>query len=88
MLHRKAIIVKMVPCIKKNEHVLDMPLGMWGNSLSSLECFKHGELAAKCFINEQTPYSFINVMASNHAIKLTNKGTKARAIPSWPQPSR
>ena len=35
--------------------------------------FKHDELA--CFFSEWCPYTFINVLASNHVIELVNTGT-------------
>ena len=49
---------------------------MWQTLIVFIGMLPHDEPAAERLIKELTPNSFINVMASNHAIiKLINTGT-------------
>ena len=81
------INVKMVLYIKENKLIIDISLDMC-ILLSDIATVDRRSVFATCvvfqvmrLISERCPYTVINVLASNHAIKLVNNGTGTCILP-------
>ena len=77
------INVKMVTCVKTNEHILNISLDVCLAMILSLDdgCGQSSTVFLSCsvsslqhFISENS-YRFTNMMASHHSIEFINAGT-------------
>ena len=80
----KLMSIKMVPYVKEKELILDISLNICipflilrqlivNSVITTFVVFQHDTLTH--FVNEWSPYTFLNILDSNHTIELINTGT-------------
>ena len=83
MLGAKVVQFKMMPCVKKNGHILDISLDMCPTMHHPLVTATANHLQHICYLAEYACsiltmseiHSFANMIASNNTIKLISTGT-------------